>query len=67
MKRLYVVSQDSKTGLWYAHMVGYPYIPVIGSFSEKKSDAMQYARMMNYLPNRVEEIERKRKKEAMAL
>ena len=46
----YVVSKDSKSGLWYAHAEGYAYIPVAGSFSEKKSDAMEYAKMMNLLP-----------------
>ncbi len=24
MKRTYVVSKDEKSGLWYAHMVGFP-------------------------------------------
>lgn len=33
----YTVSKDSKTGLWYAHMEGFAYIPVSGSFCEKKS------------------------------
>ena len=58
----YVVSKDSKSGLWYAHSEGYAYIPVAGSFSEKKLDAMEYAKMMNFLPHRVAEIERKRKR-----
>lgn len=58
----YVVSKDSKSGLWYAHAEGYAYIPVAGSFSEKKSDAMEYAKMMNFLPHRIAEIERKRKR-----
>lgn len=34
----YVVSKDSKSGLWYAHAEGYAYIPVAGSFSEKKAE-----------------------------
>ena len=38
--RGYTVSKDSKSGLWYAHMKGYTYIPVSGSFSEKKSEAV---------------------------
>ena len=58
----YTTSKDSKSGLWYAHQKGYSYIPIAGSFSEKKSDAMEYAKMYNLLPNKVEEIEQKRKK-----
>lgn len=44
MKRGYTVSKDVKSGLWYAHMRGYPHIPVGGSFSKKKSEAMEYAK-----------------------
>lgn len=42
-------------------MKGCPNIPVCGSFSEKKSEAMEYAKMYNLLPNKVDQIERKRK------
>lgn len=59
--RNYIVSKDSKSGLWYAHAKGYTYIPIAGSFSEKKSDAMEYAKMYNLLPNKVEQIEKRRK------
>ncbi len=27
MKRTYTVSMDKNSGLWYAHQVGFPYIP----------------------------------------
>ena len=27
MKLTYTVSRDKESGLWYAHMVGFPYIP----------------------------------------
>lgn len=37
----YTVSQ--KDGLWYAHMTGYSYIPVLGSFSESKREALEWA------------------------
>lgn len=57
----YIVSQDRKSGLWYAHMRGYQHVPVSGSFSEKRRDAAEYAKMYNGLPHRVEEIERKRR------
>lgn len=60
-RRKYIVSKDQKTGLWYAHLQGYAYIPVNGSFSEKKSESMEYAKMYNGLRHRVEEIEQKRK------
>lgn len=59
----YVVSKDSKSGMWYAHHKDYPYIPVSGSLSTKKSEAMEYAKMYNLLPNKVEEIEQKRREE----
>lgn len=55
------VSKDSKSGLWYVHMKGYAYIPVSGSFSEKKSEAKEYAKMYSGLPHKVEEIEQRRK------
>lgn len=57
----YVVSQDKKTGLYYAHQKDFDYIPVSGSFSKKRSEANEYAKMYNYLPNKVEEIEQRRK------
>ena len=59
--RNYTVSKDSKSGMWYAHAKGYTHIPVAGSFSEKKSEAMEYAKMYNLLPNKVEQIEQRRK------
>lgn len=57
----YTVSKDSKNGMWYAHHKKFPYIPVSGSFSEKKSEAMEYAKMYNGLSHKVEEIEQRRK------
>ena len=39
----------------------YPNIPVAGSFSEKKSEAAEYAKMYNYLPHKVNEIEARRR------
>ena len=61
MERRYTVSKDVKTGLWYAHHKKFPNMPVTGSFSEKKSEAMEYAKMYDYLPHKVEQIEQKRK------
>ena len=46
----YIVSQDNKSGLWYCHMKGFPYIPCFGSFCEIKSDAMEYAKK-EVIPN----------------
>lgn len=60
-KRKYTVSRDAKSGLWYAHMEGYSYIPVFGSFCEKRSDAAEYAKMYNGLPHRVEQVEKSRR------
>lgn len=56
----YTVSKDSKTGLWYAHMEGFAYIPVSGSFCEKKSEAREYAKIYMGLQHKVEEIEKKK-------
>ncbi len=39
----------------------YTLIPVFGSFSEKKSEALEYAKMYDNLPHKVEEIEKRRK------
>lgn len=62
IKTPYTVSQDKESGLWYAHMRGFPYVPYFGSFCEKKSEAMEYAKMCNGLPHRVNEIEERRKR-----
>ena len=59
--RNYTVSKDIRSGKWYAHHKKYPYIPVFGSFSYKKSDAIEYAKMYNGLSHKVEEIEQRRK------
>lgn len=40
--RYYTVSKDDY-GRWYCHMVGFSYVPVFGSFSKKKHDALQWA------------------------
>jgi len=57
----YTVSKDNKSGMWHAHHKDYSYNPVSGSLSEKKSVAMEYAKMYNFLPNKVAEIEQRRK------
>jgi hypothetical protein len=54
------VSQDKNSKLWYCHRKGYPYVPCFGSFCEKKSEAMEYAKMYSGLPHRVIEIERRK-------
>lgn len=40
----YVVSKDTKSGLWYAHREDLPHVPISGSFSEKKSKSKEYAK-----------------------
>lgn len=57
----YIVSKDNKNDMWYAHHRNFPNIPIVGSFSEKKSESKEYAKMYNLLPNKVEKIEQKRK------
>ena len=50
MKRTYTVSKDEKSGLWYAHKVGFPWIPVFGSFSKSKRAAQRVAADCMALP-----------------
>ena len=57
----YTVSQDPKSGLWYCHLKGFSYVPCMGSFCEKKSEAKEYAKMYNGLPHKVGEIEKRKK------
>lgn len=40
----YIVSQDKKTDLYYAHQRDFDYVPVSGSFSKKRSESMEYAK-----------------------
>lgn len=60
----YIVSKE-KSGLWYAHREDLPQVPIDGSFSEKKSEASEYARMYMGLPNRVEKIEERKREKFM--
>ena len=57
----YVVSYDQNSKQYYAHMEGYNYIPVSGSFCEKRRNALEDAKMMMCLPNRVQQIEYKKR------
>ena len=57
----YTVSKDKKSGLWYAHMKDFPYIPIFGSFCEKKTDAMEYVKMYKGLPHKVNQIENRKR------
>ena len=61
----YVVSKDMKSGLWYAHRKDFPQIPISGSFSEKKSEAREYAKMYMGLQNKVKQIEEHRHEKFM--
>lgn len=61
----YIVSKDAKSGLWYAHREDLPYVPIGGSFSEKKSESKEYAKMYMGLPNKVEQIEEYRREKFM--
>jgi hypothetical protein len=47
MSKGYTVSQCPQSKLWYAHMVGYSYIPVMGSFSDSKREAQKHAKLRN--------------------
>lgn len=61
----YIVSKDRKSGLWYAHREDLPHVPIGGSFSEKKSEAKEYAKMYMGLQNKVEQIEKRRRENFM--
>ena len=43
MKRTYTVSKEEKSGLWYVHKVGFPWIPLLGSFKKRKREAQKIA------------------------
>lgn len=52
MKLVYTVSQEKRSGLWYAHMIGFSYIPVHswrGVFGTKKQ-ALKIAAEKQGLP-----------------
>lgn len=61
----YIVSKDKKSGLWYAHREDLLHVPISGSFSEKKSESREYAKMYMGLPNKVEQIEEYRREKFM--
>ena len=61
----YVVTKDTKSGLWYAHREDLPHVPISGSFSEKKSESKEYAKMYMGLQNKVEQIEENRRENFM--
>ena len=46
---VYTVSRDEKSGLWYVHLEGFPYVPVFGSFRKTKRAAQRIARESNQL------------------
>lgn len=50
MKRIYTVSQDEKSGLWYVHKAGFPWIPLFGSFRKTKKAAQRIAADCMALP-----------------
>ena len=43
----YVVSKDTKTGMWYVHLEGFAYVPVFGSFRKSRQAAQRIARERN--------------------
>ena len=61
----YVVSKDTKSGLWYAHREDLSHVPISGSFSEKKSESKEYAKMYMGLQKKVEQIEENRRENFM--
>jgi len=50
MKRTYTVSKDEKSGLWYVHKAGFPWIPLLGSFRKSKRAAQRIAADCMALP-----------------
>ncbi len=48
--RVYTVSKDEKSGLWYVHMAGYSYIPCFGTFHKQKKSAQKDAAMWMGIP-----------------
>lgn len=54
MKCAYTVSQEKESGLWYAHMTGYSYIPSVingrDTFHKSHKYALKNAAIMMELP-----------------
>jgi hypothetical protein len=50
MKRYYTVSKEEKSGMWYAHKAGFPWIPVLGTFSKTKRAAQKHAADLMAIP-----------------
>ena len=42
----YTISQEKKSGAWYCHKRGFPYVPVLGSIGDK-AKAQKVCRLMN--------------------
>lgn len=53
----YVISKD-KSGDWYCHQDGFPYIPVFGSIGSK-AKAREYCKMMNGQKHNVDKYQQK--------
>lgn len=43
----HTISQHKESGLWYVHMVGFPNIPAMGTFSKTRREAEKH--LINYL------------------
>lgn len=56
--RHYTISQD-KSGAWYAHMVGFSWIPVFGSFGTKRNATETAAAWMALTADQYAEYKRK--------
>lgn len=44
--RTYTVSQDTESGLWYAHKAGFDWIPLFSSFCKTRRAAQKHAANM---------------------
>lgn len=60
---MYVISKDKDSGMWYVHARGYPHVPCFGTFTEKKSEAVEYCKMYNNKPHKANLIEKRKQKE----
>ena len=59
--RMYTVSRDRDSGLFYVHQEGYTWIPVFGSFTKSKAEATKHAAAYSGFPTVKEYSEAKRK------
>ena len=63
--RLYAVSRDKDTGLYYVHQEGYAWLPVFGSFTKSRAEAQRQAALYSGFLTRKEYSDARKRRRAM--